>query len=279
MFTLWLMGLGISQRFIWPDQAHIEREHRTLFDWLAGPQSLANLEALHRELDVARHVHNYILPSEAGDRQGRPLMRADPEVLRSLCPYHPAAELALFNLARVDRFLARFTWSYKVSKVGQVCIVNHKYSVGKAYAGRRMDIRLELHDRHFVFCDDQGGQLIKRCPAEGLDAATITGLDVPAIQPDEPFQLSFPSVGVRLSSDFQGYDFNGLYRSFGAYGGRRRQPLTHRPLIFEDKFEIWPLKCKLSSSFRLNLLQKHSVGRFGSWLTARCLGWGFTYSA
>jgi len=196
LFTLWLAGLGISHHFTRPsqatDQAHIEREHRTLFDWLAGPQPLANLEALQTELDEARYMHNYVLPSEAGDCQGRPPMEAHPEVLHPLRPYHPAAELALFDLTRVDRFLAQFTWSYKVSKVGQVRIANHTYSVGKAHAGRRVDVRFDPQDRHFVFCEGQSGQLIKRCPAKGLDVATITGLSTPVIKLNEPIQLSFP---------------------------------------------------------------------------------------
>jgi hypothetical protein len=196
LFTLWLVGLGITHYFGRPrqatDQAHVEREHRTLFDWLEQPQPLANLEALQAGLGEARYMHNYVLPSEAGDCQGRPPMEVHPEVLQPLRPYHPAAELVLFDLAQVDRFLARFTWSYKVSKVGQVRIADHSYSVGKAHAGERVDAQFDPEDRHFVFRESQNSQLIKRFPAKGLDVATITGLDAPEPQPCEPIQLSFP---------------------------------------------------------------------------------------
>jgi len=196
LFTLWLVGLGIDHHFTRPgrptDQAHIEREHRTLFDWVEQPQPLANLKVLQVALDEARYMHNYVLPSDAGNCQGRPPMEVHPKVLHPLRPYHPAAELALFDLDRVDRFLAHFTWSYRVSKVGQFRIANHTYSVGKAHAGQRVDVRFDSHDRHFVFCEGQSGKTIKRCPAKGLDVATITGLDAPAIQPNEPIQLSFP---------------------------------------------------------------------------------------
>ena len=163
-----------------------------MFDWLEQPQPLANLKALQTALDEARYMHNYVLPSDAGDCQKRPPMEAHPEVLHPLRPYHPAAELALFDLARVDRFLAQFTWSYKVSKVGQVCISNHAYSVGTAHAGQRVDVRFDSHDRHFVFSEGQSGKTIKRCPAKGLDVATITGFDAPPIQPNGSIQLSFP---------------------------------------------------------------------------------------
>lgn len=196
LFTLWLVGLGITHHFGRPgqatDQAHVEREHRTLFDWLAQPQLLANLAALQAGLDEARYMHNYVLPSHAGDCQGRPPVEAHPEVLQPLRPYHPAAEWALFDLARVDRFLAQFTWSYKVSKVGQVDIAQHRYSAGKAYAGQRVDVRFDPQDRHFVFHEGQNGNLVKRCLAKGLDVATITGLEAPVPEPCEPIQLSFP---------------------------------------------------------------------------------------
>lgn len=196
LFTLWLVGLGIEHHFGRPnqatDQAYVEREHRTLFDWLERPEALENLHMLQTELDQARYMHNNVLPSEAGDCKGRPPIVAHPEALRPLRPYHPAAELALFSLSRVDRFLAQFTWSYQVSKVGQFDIAKHKYSVGVAYAGRRVDVRFDPQDRHFVFSDAEDGTTIKRSPAKGLDLATITGLDVPLGQSDKPVQLSFP---------------------------------------------------------------------------------------
>lgn len=196
LFTLWLVGLGIHHYFTRPgqatDQAHVEREHRTLFDWLEQPQPLANLAALQNGLEEARYMHNYVLPSDAGDCQGHPPIEAHPEVLCPLRPYHSAAELALFDLARVDRFLARFTWSYKASKVSQICIADHAYSVGIVHAGQYVDVHFDPQDRHFVFCEDQSGQLIKRSPVKGLDTATITGLGAPVAQPDEPVQLSFP---------------------------------------------------------------------------------------
>jgi hypothetical protein len=200
LFTLWLVGLGINHHFGRPnqatDQAHVEREHRTLFDWLERPQPLANLQELQIELDEARRMHNYVLPSDAGDCRGRPPMNAHPEVLQPLRPYHPSAELALFSLDRVDRFLAKFTWSYKVSEVGQVKILKCPYSVGTAHASKRVDVRFDPQDRRFVFSEAETGIPIKRCLAKGLDIATITGLDVPPTQSRKLIQLSFPCPGV-----------------------------------------------------------------------------------
>ena len=200
LFTLWLVGLGVNHYFGRPnqatDQAHVEREHRTLFDWLERPQPLANLQELQVELEEARQMHNHILPSHAGDCHGRPPVEVHPEAFQPSRPYHPSAELALFSLDRVDRFLAKFTWSYKVSKVGQFKILQRPYSVSTAYAGERVDVRFDPQDRHFVFSEAETGIAIKRCPAKGLDTPVITGLDVPPTQSGELVQLSFPCPGV-----------------------------------------------------------------------------------
>ena len=200
LFTLWLVGLGINHYFGRPnqatDQAHVEREHRTLFDWLERPQPLANLQELQVELDEARQMHNHVLPSDAGDCHGCPPVKAHPEVLHPLRPYHPSAELALFSTDRVDHFLAKFTWSYKVSEVGQFNILKRPYSVGTVHTGERVDVRFDPQDRHFVFSEAETGITIRRCPAKGLDTAAITGLDVPSTQSGELVQLSFPCPGV-----------------------------------------------------------------------------------
>lgn len=194
-FTLWLAGLGIEHHFTRPaqatDQAQVEREHRTLFDWLEQPQPLPDLAALQAALEEARHMHNYVLPSQAGDCQNRPPLRAHPEVLHPLRPYQPAAEVALFDLARMDQFLAQFTWSYKVSTRGQITIAEHAYSVGIAHAGQQVTVRFDPQERHFVFHDSQDGRPLKRRPAKALDAELMTGLDLPP-RSTEPLQLSFP---------------------------------------------------------------------------------------
>jgi hypothetical protein len=61
LFTLWLVGLGIHHHFSRPhqptDQPQVERGHRTLFDWMAQPDPIANLVALHTDLDTARYKH------------------------------------------------------------------------------------------------------------------------------------------------------------------------------------------------------------------------------
>lgn len=104
--------------------------------------------------------------------------------------YHPGIELTLIESTRVDHFLSRFSWSYKVSKMGQFRIAKQRYSVGQAVANRYIDARFEPDGRQFAFYNGQTGKLVKRCPAKGLDVAIITGLDIPLSAPG-PIQLSF----------------------------------------------------------------------------------------
>jgi transposase InsO family protein len=197
LFTLWLVGLGITHQFKRPgqvtDQAHVERGHKTLFDWIEEPQPLANLMVLQSALDQARFVHNRILPSRAGDCQGRPPQDVHPEVRVPLRPYVPDAELALFDLKRVDQFLSRFAWPHRVSQVGQVTVGPHQYYVGVTYARQTVDVRFDPKDRYLAFHDAKDGHLLRRQPIKGLTVASITGLNVPPPpSTDAPIQLSFP---------------------------------------------------------------------------------------
>jgi transposase InsO family protein len=197
LFTLWLEGLGIGHHFTRPgratDQAHVERGHRTWNDWLMQPEPTPDLTTYRIQLAQARYMHNEMLPSRAGDCQGRTPYQAHPEVRIPVQPFVPEAELLLFNLSRVDRFLAQFAWQHKVTKSGQVSIGESVYYVGKAHAGTQVTVRFDPIDRHFVFTHPQTGKVLKRCPAKRLDVPTITGLkpeDV--LQLSQPYQLPLP---------------------------------------------------------------------------------------
>ena len=198
-FTLWLVGLGIQHVFSRPhqptDQPTVERGHRTLCDWMAAPEPWANLPQLQADLDQACHLHNAVLPSQAGDCQGRIPLQVHPEVLQPQRPYHPSAELALFSLTRIDHFLAQFVWHHKVTPSGQAFVRDQAVYLGPARAGQCVEVRFDPSDRQLVFRHAQTGQELKRCPLRGLDVATLTGLPMPASDRTPPVQLSFPWPG------------------------------------------------------------------------------------
>jgi transposase InsO family protein len=197
LFTLWLVGLGIDPHCTRPgqatDQAQVERGHRTWNDGLTQPEPTPDLATYRAQLAQARYLHNEVLPSRAGDCQGRPPYQVHPEVRVPRRPYELGAELQLFNWARVDRFLARFTWPHKVSPAGQVSVGEAIYYVGQAHRGQTVTVRFAPTDRHVVFAHPQTGQELKRCPVKKLDVPTITGLEVKTVPPlSKPFQLELP---------------------------------------------------------------------------------------
>lgn len=193
-FTLWLVGLGIHHQTIRPgkptDNAAVERNHRTLNDY-GGSQELTSLAAFQRFLDQAWYELAFALPSYAHGCAGQAPAVAHPELLHQPRPYQAHLEWALFDLQRVDHFLAQFTWSRKVTATGQVSLggQHHYYSVGRAYAQQLVSVRFDPADRHFIFfADANATQVIARRLARHLTVAQRTGL------PPGPQQLALALI-------------------------------------------------------------------------------------
>lgn len=201
-FTLWLMGLGIDHLVIRPgkptDNAEVERCHRTVNDYAVVGNEDADLTQLQRILGESIDELNKELPSQAKDCHGLPPLRAHPELLEPRHPFQPTHELALFDIQRVDAYLATFVWERKVGTTGQITLGgrHQRYSVGRAYAHHQVLIRFDPHDRHFVFYHDQDpDHEIGRRPAKDLEVADLTGLATwPAgLLPQQlPLPLSIP---------------------------------------------------------------------------------------
>jgi transposase InsO family protein len=200
IFTLWLAGLGIVHLVIRPatptDNAEVERAHRTLNDYAIVGNEDADEEQLQSILDHALYKLNYELSSRAKDCDGRPPIVAHPELLQPRRLFRPEHELALFDLNRVDAYLATFTWKRKVGKAGQITLGGrHKsYSVGRLYAGQQVLVRFDPTDRHFVFfAPDDLDEEIGRRPARDLGVADLTGLETWPVGLG-PQQLPLPLV-------------------------------------------------------------------------------------
>jgi transposase InsO family protein len=181
LFTLWLRGLGIEHLLIRrgkpTDNAEVERCHRTLNEFAVVGHEGASVTQLQQILDQAVYVLNAELPSRAQGCEGRAPIVAHPELLQRRRPFQPEYELALFDLKRVDTYLATGAWERKVGKTGQVEVGSHRYTVGRAYARQQVLVRFDPTDRHLVFCQaDRADQEIKRLPAKGLDVPDLTGL-------------------------------------------------------------------------------------------------------
>jgi hypothetical protein len=129
-------------------------------------------------LDQAVHELNFELPSRAEGCGGLAPVVAHPELLQPRRPFLPEHELTLFDLERVDEYLATFTWKRIVGKNGQVCIgERRRYSIGRSYGRQEVLVRFDPTDRHFVFyaAHDPDRELARR-PARGLEVTDLTGI-------------------------------------------------------------------------------------------------------
>lgn len=200
-FTLWLVGLGITQQVIPSRQptenAEVERCHRTVNEYVLLGQEQLDLEAMNRLLEQATRELAYAMPSRAKNCQNRPPVVAYPGLLAPQRPYHSEQEPLLFSLQKVDAFLAQKAWLRRVEKAGLVSIGEQRtYFVGRQYAGQHVLVRFDPQDRHFVFyrIDDrtlEPLEEIRRKLARGLDASDLLLLSGPPLTPI-PLQLLLP---------------------------------------------------------------------------------------
>jgi len=180
VFTLWLKGLGVEHVVIHnvTSNAAVERCHRTVNDYaVVGNEDQAPAE-LQRILDQSTYELNFELSSRAKGCAGQPPVVAHPDLLQPRRPFQPEQELALFDLQRVDAYLATFTWRRVVDKNGRVSLGNERcrYSVGRIYAGRKVVVRFDPTNRHFIFSEASAlSSIIKHLPAKGLDVSDLTG--------------------------------------------------------------------------------------------------------
>ena len=97
--------------------------------------------------------------------------------------------MGIFDLKKVDAYLATFTWERKVGKTGQITLGgrHQRYSIGRAYARRQVLVRFDPTDRHFVFLDPESlnqaeeiGQMAKSLTG-GISIALFVGIPLLAL--------------------------------------------------------------------------------------------------
>lgn len=197
--TLWLVGLGVSHRFIRPhtptDQPQIERNHRTIDGFTFDEESRANLSAFQQALDRERQTYNHHFPSQASDCAGRPPLVTHPELLQPPRPYQLASEFVLFDIQRVYDYLTTFTFQRKVNTAGQVSLKHRLYSIGRSHAGKAVLVWFDPHHCQWVFYEDAEldpkPELARRNPKD-LTFEALTGLNPKDLGVGEPLQLALP---------------------------------------------------------------------------------------
>ena len=166
------------------------------------------MSALQQTVQQAARELAFDLPSRAKACAGQPPVTAYPTLLVPPRPYRVQEELALFDLNRVDAFLASFEWTRKASGSGQVQLggARRRLSVGRKHAFRRLRIRFDPTDRHLLFAPEESPeQVLCRRPLACVTVAALLGLDDPSVAL-RPQQLPlFPSLlGGNFSMSRQG---------------------------------------------------------------------------
>jgi len=197
--ALWWLGLGIAQRLIQrgPQQnGSVERAHRTLSERTLAGQVFRDAVDLQDQVDADWRELNGECPSHARGCHGLPPLLAHPELCWPRRLYEPTEELALFDLERIDAYLATLTWTRKVNSRGRLSLGNQRYGLSRSWAGKSVSIRFDPPTRAFVFTDLTKPPLpaLTRA-AKGLEKTAICGpidVPVPARQLHFPFLMCFP---------------------------------------------------------------------------------------
>jgi transposase InsO family protein len=191
LFHLWLIGLGVDlvySRVRKPtDQAKVERQHQTSLWQVWRKSGYKNWQVLFELCQQRRHRLNFDIP--CATLNNRSPMKAFPQQYHSGRIYRPEIEHQIFDLLKVDHYLAERSWKRKVAKNQAIKIAKQSYSLGKAKVGQIITVKFDPFLRHFKFCNDEGDFLDSR-PAKGLDEQRILGnLDI-TLPPN--FQLQIP---------------------------------------------------------------------------------------
>ncbi len=177
---LWLVGLGIqpliNRAFRPTDNTLIERAHRTWGSDVTARTRYGSLETLEAFSAQMLEDRRTALPSRHRGCQQRPPVEAFPALLQPRRAYQPDQERALFDLGRVDRYLAEWTWQRRVDASGQISLADHNWQVSTAYARQAVTVRFDPDPREFVVRAVDGSEL-RRLTLPQVSLDHILGLE------------------------------------------------------------------------------------------------------
>jgi hypothetical protein len=190
---LWLIGLGLSVRFIHQsppaEHARIERAHQCLTRQALTGQTFQDLAELQNWLDERLDFLNADYPCRT--LRGQPPLKAFPQAYYSSRPYHLEQEKELLDMQRVYTYLAQGRWFRSTSSVGMFSLGSQRYNARTQWAEHTLEITFDPHTCEFICLPEKGSQPI-RLAAQGLTKEMLMGeldplLSVPAHQLSLPF--------------------------------------------------------------------------------------------
>jgi hypothetical protein len=175
-FALWLIGLGVVISWNPPNRPwcnpKVERCNGVSQQW-AEPQVCADHATLGQQLEWAAQIQRQEYPSI----RGRSRLDAFPQLLEVPRPYCIEDEPRLWDLSRVDAFLAQGVAYRRADRYGSISLYNRDRYQGQANGGREVAIRFDPTVRHWVV-SDLDGDVIVRWIAGELSRERIMNLEV-----------------------------------------------------------------------------------------------------
>jgi len=181
MLLLWLVGLGIqpiiNRAYRPTDNAMIERAHHTWCSDVLQGRPFGDIAALQAATDQALADRCQQLPSRHPGCAGRAPAVAFPDLLEARHPYQAECERQLFDLARVDAYLAQWQWRRQVDRSGQISLASRNQRIGQRYQGQVVKMHFEPATRTFI-CSLASNEIVARLTLVEVSADYILGQGV-----------------------------------------------------------------------------------------------------
>lgn len=177
-FTLWLVGLGIQHELIQrvTQNGGVERFHRTWEGRLLDLQLGSDWVAVQDYVNYEVWRMNAILPSRGRGCHRCPPLLVYPEARQPRRYFTQQEELAIFQLERVERYLAAGRWLRHTSAKGQFRFHTTSFNVRTTYANQTVVITFNYDTRQFEVRPAQSDELLRSFKPAWLSVAAITGL-------------------------------------------------------------------------------------------------------
>ena len=174
--ALWLIGLGVEP--IWnpagqpTSNPKVERCNGLTQQW-GELSTCTDIHQAAQKLDWVGRIQRQEYPAI----RGRTRLEVFPQLGTPRRVYRRAREEAVWDLARVDAFLARGCWERHADGNGTISIYGHGRAVGRAWARQDLVVRFDGSSRCWLVSDHRG-ELIKPVPAKELTRERILSLAV-----------------------------------------------------------------------------------------------------
>jgi hypothetical protein len=139
----------------------------------ADPKACRTRGELKSRLQREALVQRERYPSIAGISR----IQAYPELQHSGRPYAPAEERRMWDLTRVDQYLAAGVYHRRANARGFIYLYGWSRGLGRAHRGQEVSVRFDPSTREWVVSDHQGQEL-KRLAADELSRERILTLNV-----------------------------------------------------------------------------------------------------